>query len=175
MNAGMFHDDRQPVGLLVQGGESIAELNLKEGEGNFFLKPNGVWGTTQFGFFVAESHQLEELSWSHPVIEATQSGPLLLDGGTPNPKLNPASKHRKIRNGVGVDRQGNSVFVISNTAVTFFELLTFFQDLGCTHALYLDGVVSALYVPQTERRDSGRGLGPIVLGTVARRSSVKRR
>ncbi|RZI97880.1 MAG: hypothetical protein EOP39_27515, partial [Rubrivivax sp.] len=43
MNAGMYHADASPVGLLVIDGREIAPLNLAGGEGNFFLKPNGVF------------------------------------------------------------------------------------------------------------------------------------
>lgn len=169
MNAGMFHEDRRPVGLLVHGGATIANLNLEEGEGNFFIKPNGVWGIRFAGFFIGESQ--DEDWWNDALIEATQSGPILLQEGKRNPRISPASRHRKVRNGVGVDSHGNSLFVISKTPVTFFELLTLFENLGCSEALYLDGVVSALYLPQTGRRDLGRGLGPIVLATLRRYSS----
>lgn len=43
MNAGMYHEDLTPVGLLVENGREIAPLNLADGKGNFFLKPNGVF------------------------------------------------------------------------------------------------------------------------------------
>ena len=36
MNAGMFHPDFAPVGLLVINGREVSPLNLAEGEGNFF-------------------------------------------------------------------------------------------------------------------------------------------
>src|SRR5438045_3145351 len=43
MNAGMFKSDFSPVGLFVQNGHVISPLNLADGDGNFFLKPNGVF------------------------------------------------------------------------------------------------------------------------------------
>ena len=43
MNAGMFKPDFSPVGLFVAGGNLNTPLNLAEGKGNFFLKPNGVF------------------------------------------------------------------------------------------------------------------------------------
>ncbi|TIU44411.1 MAG: hypothetical protein E5W30_19990, partial [Mesorhizobium sp.] len=43
MNGGMYHEDLTPVGLLVEDGNEKAPLNLADAEGNFFLKPNGVF------------------------------------------------------------------------------------------------------------------------------------
>ena len=46
MNAGMYHQDRAPVGLLVIDGKSTGRLITRAGPGNFGLVPNGVfcWG-----------------------------------------------------------------------------------------------------------------------------------
>ncbi|MER9444266.1 hypothetical protein NKI79_23375 [Mesorhizobium sp. M0340] len=43
MNAGMYHQDLTPVGLLVEDGREKAPINAADSEGNFFLKPNGVF------------------------------------------------------------------------------------------------------------------------------------
>src|SRR5271163_1325802 len=43
MNAGMYKMDFSPVGLFVNGGREISPLNLQQDEGNFFLRPNGVF------------------------------------------------------------------------------------------------------------------------------------
>jgi hypothetical protein len=43
MNAGMYHHDLSPVGLYVESGIEGAPLNLDNGAGNFFMKPNGVF------------------------------------------------------------------------------------------------------------------------------------
>ena len=43
MNAGMFHPDMKPVGLLVIDGREIAPINRSTGSGNFYLQPNGVF------------------------------------------------------------------------------------------------------------------------------------
>ncbi|MDP4151649.1 MAG: hypothetical protein Q8943_19750, partial [Bacteroidota bacterium] len=42
MNGGMFKADRSPRGLLIERGSVLAPLDTSEGEGNFYLKPNGV-------------------------------------------------------------------------------------------------------------------------------------
>ena len=43
MNGGMFDETGLPIGYFVQNGIRISELNRADGEGNFHLKPNGVF------------------------------------------------------------------------------------------------------------------------------------
>ena len=43
MNAGMFHKDRSPVGLYVEDGKVLVDADAANGEGNFYMKPNGVF------------------------------------------------------------------------------------------------------------------------------------
>ncbi|HNR75737.1 MAG TPA: phosphodiester glycosidase family protein [Parvularculaceae bacterium] len=43
MNAGMYHEDRSPVGLYIENGEERKKISTKDGPGNFHLKPNGVF------------------------------------------------------------------------------------------------------------------------------------
>jgi uncharacterized protein YigE (DUF2233 family) len=160
INAGMFHADFSPVGLLVTDGRQIAPLNLAAGVGNFFLRPNGVFLITRSGPRIVESSEYPSVSQS--VRLATQSGPLLVHRGAIHPAFNQSSKSRLIRNGVGV-RGGEAVFVISEQPVTFYELATYFRDdLRCPDALYLDGVVSSLHSIELQRSDFKVDLGPIV-------------
>jgi uncharacterized protein YigE (DUF2233 family) len=159
-NAGMYHADYAPVGLLVLNGKQLFPLNLSDGSGNFFLKPNGVFLLSKKGPQVVETTQYTGLS--DGVVFATQSGPLLLRNGVIHPSFNSASKSKLIRNGVGVVG-GSAVFVISEKPVTFYELAVFFRDvLHCNDALYLDGVVSSLYSPRLQRNDRRASLGPII-------------
>jgi uncharacterized protein YigE (DUF2233 family) len=82
MNAGMYHPDFAPVGLLVIDGREVSPLNLAEGEGNFFLKPNGIFLLSTAGVRIVAADQYARLA--ERVMLATQSGPLLL--GTPAPR-----------------------------------------------------------------------------------------
>jgi Predicted periplasmic protein len=160
MNAGMFHADFSPVGLLVTDARQIAPLNLAAGVGNFFLRPNGVFLVTRSGPRIVESSEYPGASKG--VRLATQSGPLLVRHGAIHPAFSPTSKSRLIRNGVGV-RGGEAVFVISEQPVTFYELAIYFRDeLRCPDALYLDGVVSSLHSAKLRRSDSKVDLGPII-------------
>lgn len=160
MNAGMYHRDSSPVGLLVIDGKQIAPLNTAAGDGNFFLKPNGVFLLGPSGPKVVATGEYPKLASG--IRFATQSGPLLLRNGAIHPAFNAASTSRLIRNGVGVS--GNTAFfVISEQPVTFHEMAVFFRDvLHCQDALYLDGVVSSLYSQELKRNDRRAELGPIV-------------
>ncbi|MFL6255858.1 MAG: phosphodiester glycosidase family protein [Pyrinomonadaceae bacterium] len=160
MNAGMFQPDLSPVGLLVQDGRQVSPLNLSDGAGNFFLKPNGVFLISESGPRIVESSEYPALA--RGVRLATQSGPLLVRNGVLHPAINAASTSRLLRNGVGIS--GDTViFVISEQPVNFYELATYFRDeLHCPDALYLDGVVSSLYSTDLRRNDSTVDLGPII-------------
>ncbi|CAN7551719.1 phosphodiester glycosidase family protein [Variovorax paradoxus] len=161
MNAGMYHADFSPVGLLVQEGREEAPLNLAAGAGNFFLKPNGVFLVSDAGPRVVESSEYAALP-KQGVRLATQSGPLLLRRGVVHPAFIPDSDSRKIRNGVGVSGH-TAIFVISEQPVNFYEFALYFRDvLHCRDALYLDGTVSALHSLALRRSDFTRELGPIL-------------
>jgi uncharacterized protein YigE (DUF2233 family) len=166
VNAGMYHADFRPVGLLVQQGREVAPLNLDEGVGNFFMKPNGVFLVSAAGPQVVESSEYRGLKG--PVTLATQSGPLLLRHGVMHPAFRAGSTSRHMRNGVGV-KDGKVLLVMSEVPVTFFELAAYFRDvLKCGDALYLDGSVSGMYSERLGRNDAGAALGPM-LGVVRRR------
>ncbi|MDQ1832613.1 phosphodiester glycosidase family protein [Massilia scottii] len=162
-NAGMYHPDFAPVGLHVENGKELAPLNLADGKGNFFLKPNGVFLLSKSGPAVLESSAYP--AQSSDVRLATQSGPMLVIDGKIHPRFVPESSSRYVRNGVGV-LDGKAIFAISKVPVTFHEFATYFRDtLGCKNALYLDGSISSLFSTELGRADVGAPLGPI-LGVV---------
>ncbi len=168
MNGGMFHASREPVGLLTSAGAERATLTLGDGEGNFFMLPNGVFSVTARQFRVTESTRFaaaQAAPSAETPLFATQSGPLLLQGGLEHAGFFRDSPHRLIRNGVGVNGQGQALFVISNTPVSFHELAHVLSALGFVDALYLDGTVSMLYLPELGRTDPGSDLGPLIAVT----------
>ncbi|WP_457423580.1 phosphodiester glycosidase family protein [Roseateles sp. P5_E7] len=159
MNAGMYHADGGPVGLLVIDGRELAPLNLDDGKGNFFLKPNGVFLIDANGPRVIDA--VDYPAAHEGVRYATQSGPLLLKNGQIHPAFRPSSASRYIRNGVCAIGS-TTIFVISERPVTFHEFASFFRDeLHCQDALYLDGAVSSLYSPKLGRNDRWHELGPL--------------
>jgi uncharacterized protein YigE (DUF2233 family) len=86
---------------------------------------------------------------------------LLLQAGQIHPQFTPNAISRLIRNGVGI--AGDQVyFVISTKPVNFYEFASFFKDeLKCSDALYLDGVVSAIYDSASNTNSQNTLLGPI--------------
>lgn len=163
MNAGMYHEDRRPVGLFRADGREEAPLVTAGGGGNFGLLPNGVFCTGgQRPFQVIESRAF---AMAGPDCRlATQSGPALLLDGEVHPRFLPDSDSRYVRNGVGTDRDGQTAwFAISDRPVTFHEFALMFRDgLGARDALYFDGSISRLYAPELGRSDFGRMMGPVI-------------
>ncbi|MDO5647672.1 phosphodiester glycosidase family protein [Paracoccus sp. (in: a-proteobacteria)] len=163
MNAGMFHPDYSPVGLLVIDGVEQSPIVTGPSGGNFGMRPNGVFcsgGARPFQ--VIESRAF---ATARPDCRlASQSGPMLVIDGALHPRFLPDSTSRYIRNGVGVSRDGQTAwFAISNRPVTFYEFGQFFRDgLGARDALYFDGSISRLYAPSVNRADFGRSMGPVI-------------
>lgn len=165
INGGMYGDDLKPIGYYVQNGERLKELNRAEGEGNFYMKPNGVFfGSATGGWRVLGSNTFFNTVGDRPQF-GTQSGPLLLVDGKLHPEIQDDGPSRAIRNGVGVDAGGKAHFVISDVPVSFGQLARYFRDvLKVQNALYLDGQVSSLWDPARGRMDKGR-VGPIIVVT----------
>lgn len=161
MNAGMYHEDRSPVGLYVQNGEAVSSLVTRPGPGNFGLVPNGVFWSDGKQVHVTETLRFEEMDVTPEF--ATQSGPMLVIEGALHPRFRPDSNSRKRRNGVGIvdDRV---VFAISDAPVTFHHFGRLFRDeLGADNALFLDGSISRIYAPELDRSERGSDLGPMVV------------
>jgi uncharacterized protein YigE (DUF2233 family) len=162
-NAGMYHADFAPVGLFVDGGRELSPLNLSLGEGNFFLKPNGVFAITDRGARVIESSEYPKLSETEKVQLATQSGPLLLRANKIHPAFKPGSEFQLIRNGVGIPSPDIALFVQTDDVVNLHEMALLFRDvLRCPDALYFDGTVSSLHAPALRRSEKKIDLGPIL-------------
>lgn len=166
MNAGMYHQDRRPVGLYVEGGTEAAPLVRRAGPGNFGLLPNGVFCIRAGRSDVFETGEYAKTAPG--CRDASQSGPMLVIGGRLHPRFLPDSDSRYVRNGVGTSGDGGTVhFAISDQPVTFHEFGTLFRDvLKTPQALYFDGNISRLYAPQIGRNDLGLPMGPVV-GVVA--------
>ena len=169
MNAGMFDDEGEPIGYYVESSERLQALNTADGAGNFHLKPNGVfygsggeWHVRTTDSFLANVSERPEFG--------TQSGPMLVIDGSLHPEITQDGPSRLVRNAVGIDKQGRAHFVISNAPISFGKLARFYRDeLDVPNALFLDGNVSQLWNPATDRLDSGAPIGPIVV--VSRKES----
>ena len=171
MNAGMYHKGLGPVGLFVEDGRQETPLNTAEGEGNFFLKPNGVFLLT-VGREARVLESSECLKLKQRVELATQSGPLLVRHGAIHPKFKPDSTSRLYRNGVGIPSPEVAIFVITRDLMNLHEFARLFRDvLHCPDALYFDGTVSSLYAPPLRRNDRLIDLGPMIGITTERKGN----
>jgi uncharacterized protein YigE (DUF2233 family) len=154
-NAGIFEPGYTPTGLLVSGGKELRPLEPGKGEGNFYLLPNGVFTLGESGAAIVEASDYD----ARGVREATQSGPLLVRRGELHPSFKRFSDHKALRSGVGV-RGRTVVLVITRDDVNLWTLATIFRDeLDCPNALYLDGVISALWAKDAGR-EADLSLGP---------------
>lgn len=163
-NGGMFSANGAPVGLLIVNSKEITPLNLQNGsDGNFFLKPNGVFGLTNKDAFVMESSLFEKWPEKGKTVFATQSGPMLVINGSVHPKFNPTSSNVNIRSGVGIINSTQVAFAISEDNVNLFDFAMMFKkEFKCKNALYLDGFISRMYLPALERYDLEGDFGSII-------------
>ncbi len=163
MNAGMYDEAGKPIGLAIVDGRQVHALNRKRGGGNFHLLPNGVFSAGSDGWHIRSSDAYAAVAGLEPQV-ATQSGPMLVIAGKLHPAFSPDGDSRYIRNGVGIDAAGGAHFVISEQPVSFGRFARLFRDqLDCPNALFLDGAVSALWDPASDRIDSSVPLGPILV------------
>ncbi len=160
MNAGMYHEDRSPVGLYVENGTQLKRLSTANGPGNFSMKPNGVFYMTGKSAGVLETKAF--IAKKIDATFATQSGPMLVIDGKLHPRFKKDSDSLNRRNGVGVKGR-QVIFVLADDPVTFHQFARVFRDvLKTPNALYLDGSICRLYAPELNRNDFGFSLGPIV-------------
>jgi uncharacterized protein YigE (DUF2233 family) len=152
MNGGIFQMGGTPCGLHIENGRILHPLNLKDDEGNFYLKPNGVCWIERNGnklhAMIAESSSYQKHSAAKKglILSAVQSGPLLLIDGVRHPSFREGSANKLHRNGVGIDANGRLVFAITDKDqwVNLWDFAGLFLKLGCQQALFLDGDISKM-------------------------------
>ncbi|MEM7162556.1 MAG: phosphodiester glycosidase family protein [Bacteroidota bacterium] len=160
MNGGMYMKDQNPLGLYIENGNKIRNLNNRqEGYGNFYMHPNGVFSINEKG--IAKVSKRDEFEESG-VLYATQSGPMLLFDGQIHPSFTKGSSNLHVRNAVGILPDGKILFVMSKKKISFYDLAKYFHDQGCENALYLDGFVSQIYLPSNSRYTQNAQFGVII-------------
>jgi uncharacterized protein YigE (DUF2233 family) len=157
MNAGMYYEDYSPMGLYVQKGKIIKNLNLKKGKTNFYTSP-GVFYLKDRKAYICRS-----IDYPGGAYLATQSGPILLTDGKINPIFSKTG-NKNIRNGIGILPDGRVVFAISKGLVSFYDFASYFKDQGCTSALFMDGCISAMYL--NGEMTQGDGYFGVIIGVI---------
>lgn len=161
-NAGMYNTSNGPMGLYIENGQTLKRIDLKKGPTtNFYMQPNGVYYTTASGGHIVVSDDYAKIT--EKVKYATQSGPMLVVAGKINSAFTKGSKNLNIRSGVGIDADGNVCFALSESLVSFYDFASFFKDeLRCNNALFLDGSISRMHIPQLQFADTGGNFGVMV-------------
>ncbi|HEY8895824.1 MAG TPA: phosphodiester glycosidase family protein [Niastella sp.] len=161
MNGGMFKPDYSPCGLYIHQQKTITPLVTGSGTGNFFLTPNGVFYINNKN--VAAICTTPDFTNNNNQVKwATQSGPMLVIDGTIHPAFTKGSANVNIRNGVGILPDNKIVFAISKEEINFYDFAEYFKNLGCKNALYLDGFVSRMYLPEKNLRDTDGDFGVMI-------------
>jgi len=160
MNGGMFNKDFSPQGLFIQNRKTLAVLDTADGNGNFYLKPNGVFYITTDNIpFVCKTTDFMD---NGKIKYATQSGPMLIIDGQIHSAFKDGSTNLNIRNGVGILPDNKVVFAMSKTEINLYDFAKYFQSLGCKNALYLDGFVSRTYLPEKKWTQTDGNFGVII-------------
>lgn len=164
MNAGMFHANHQPVGLYIENKKILHPVNVDtSSRGNFFMQPNGIFAFSGDNAAVLPTFEFIKNYSSPDVFDfATQSGPMLVIDGRINPKFNAQSTSKFVRNAVGI-RDDTIVFAISNEPVNFYDISSFLLDkMNCRSALFLDGSISRMYLPELNLNELSGEFGPMI-------------
>lgn len=146
MNGGMFVQNNIPKGLYIENFKTLNPIDTLAGEGNFYMEPNGIFYVTTSNKSIIVS--TKNFKTDSSIKFATQSGPMLIINGKINHVFKKHSKNLNTRNGVGILKNGNPVFVMSKKEINFYAFASLFKSLGCENALYLDGFVSRAYFPE---------------------------
>ena len=159
-NGGMYKKDNSPQGLYVENTITKSEIDALNGNGNFYLKPNGVFYlTTEKNPIICKT---EDFVNNVKIKYATQSGPMLVIDGEIHTAFKKNSTNLNIRNGVGILPNNQIVFAISKKEINFYDFAEYFKNLGCKNALYLDGFVSRTYLPEKNWKQIDGNFGVII-------------
>jgi uncharacterized protein YigE (DUF2233 family) len=160
MNGGMYDSTNSPQGLYIENYKKLKEIDTSSGEGNFYLKPNGIFYTTTAneGCIIKTEKFINDSSIKY----ATQSGPMLLIDGNMNNAFMKDSKSLNIRNGVGILPNKNLLFAMSKSPINFYAFANYFKEQGCKNALYLDGFVSRTYLPEKKWEQVDGNFGVLI-------------
>jgi uncharacterized protein YigE (DUF2233 family) len=160
MNGGMFKKDNSPQGLYIENFKTHSLLDTTSGNGNFYLKPNGVFYITTDNLPVII--KTTEFQNSPKIKYATQSGPMLVIDGQIHSAFKEGSINLNIRNGVGILPDNKIIFAMSKKEINFYDFANYFKSLGCKNALYLDGFVSRTYLPEQNWTQTDGNFGVII-------------
>jgi len=160
-NASIVQSDCKPLGWWVENAVEIQAINNSQGNGNFYLKPNGFLGVCGSEIILKET---DESAFCTQPRWVMQSGPMLVIDRQIHSGFSFDSKNKFLRSGVGLAiEQGSQylVFVQSLTPVNFYQFANLFlEKFNCSNALHLDsGPACTLRMPSLTQffNDSKKG------------------
>lgn len=168
-NGGMYTEQKDPQGLYVENGKELKSIDLSVNtNGNFYMNYGNEPNSN--GIFLIDNSDNAKIIKSNEYHRydlvtkfATQSGPILLFNGKINPAFTEGSSNKKYRSGVGIINSNKVVFVLSKEPVNFYDFARIFRDqFKCQTAMYLDGEISKMYLPELNRYDVGGDFGVII-------------
>jgi hypothetical protein len=165
MNGGMYKRDNSPQGLYIEQQKILSPLDERNGNGNFYLKPNGVFYITTD--LIPVICNTEKFIQNKTMRFATQSGPMLLINSHIHPAFKKGSTNVNIRNGVGILPDHTILFAMSKQEINFYDFANYFKSMGCKNALYLDGFVSRTYSPKDHWIQTDGDFG-IIIGVTSK-------
>ena len=160
VNGGMYGPDHSPKGLFIEKGIVKSQLDTASGEGNFYIKPNGVFYLTDSNIpIICDTKNFKN---NGNIKYATQSGPMLVIDGAIPAIFKQGSANLNIRNGVGILPDGRVILAMSKSAINFYDFANYFRSIGCKNALYLDGFISRTYLPEKNWVQTDGDFGVII-------------
>jgi uncharacterized protein YigE (DUF2233 family) len=170
-NGGMYMQNQFPLGYYIENGNTLQKINTRNGTGNFYLKPKGVFYLGNNNLPVIQSIETQkdrDAMRLQKITYMTQSGPLLIHNNQINGLFTARSTNINVRNGAGILPNGNPYFAMSTYPVSFYDFAKHFKDKGCKEALYFDGFVSRTYCPQENYIQQGGNFG-VMVGVVKKK------
>ena len=142
-NGEIYSKNYTPEGLYIENHKIISDLNLNNGEGNFYMRPNGVFYIENNKPMITDSN---DFVYNKNISYAVQSGPLLIKNGEINKSFGENSNSLKVRSAVGIDKENKIFFYMSKKDISFYNFSKYALDeLGCEQLLFLDGTISKMY------------------------------
>lgn len=132
-------DNCEFVGLVNLNNTILSKINQQNGNGNFYLKPNGGITITNNSFSIFETSSY--VSQNNTKL-AFQTGVMLINDFKINSNFNYYSTNKLIRNAVGISTNKfgvkSIIFAISKNSVSLFDFSEMFlQCFNTSQALLL--------------------------------------
>jgi uncharacterized protein YigE (DUF2233 family) len=147
MNGEMYQEDYSPVGLYIENREIINKAAIVNNNSvNFGINPQAVFFIDTNGKAgMVRVQNRNEKKYKY----AVEIAPMLIENGVVNPILTRFNGNTRRRNGIGITKDGQVVFIVALQRTTFTEFAQLFKDNDCISAAFVDGGISEYWTPTT--------------------------